>query len=90
MSRDYPNIRRFIDDRDRRIARTLPKATWLHLEWAPAILPDRPFVQRNRLANAVRLRIGSLIIIHRARRLLDSARALHPEAFRSSNPRRTP
>ncbi len=56
----------------RAIRGRLPKA---------ALFPDRPLVQRNRLANAVRLRIGSLVITRRASWLPHSARALHPHLF---------
>ena len=65
----------------RAIRGRLPKAALLHFEWAPALFPDRPLVQRNRLANAVRLRIGSLVITRRASWLPHSARALHPHLF---------
>lgn len=65
----------------RSVSKILPRAPIIHFQWAPAIFPDRPWFQRNRLANCVRLRIGSLIIIHRASWLPHSARSLHPHLF---------
>lgn len=59
----------------------LPRATLIWFEWAKPILPNRPIFQRNRLANAMRLRIGSLVLILRMPWLEHSARTLHPELF---------
>lgn len=60
------------------VRRRLPKASLLRVEWVPAVLPGRPLVQRNRLANAVRWRVGSLVVIHRAPWLPYVARSSHP------------
>jgi len=70
----------------RHVRRRLPKAGLLHFEWAPAVLRGRPLLQRNRLANAIRWRIGSLAVTHRAPWLPDVARATHPHLFRSPTP----
>lgn len=59
----------------------LPKCGLIVLEWAKPIFPGRPLIQRNRLANAMRLRFGSLVVVWRMPWLEHSARALHPEIF---------
>lgn len=59
----------------------LPKAGLVAFEWATPIFPTRPFFGRNRLANAMRLRFGNLVVVARAPWLEHSARALHPELF---------
>jgi hypothetical protein len=59
----------------------LPKANLLTLEWAKPIFAGRPFFQRNRLANAVRIRLGNLAVIVRMPWLEHSARQLYPHLF---------
>ena len=63
------------------VRKRLPKAALVRFWWSPATLPGRRWVQRNRLANAVRWRIGSLVVLHRAPWLPYVARALHPDLF---------
>jgi hypothetical protein len=59
----------------------LPKAALVSLEWARPILCQRPFFQKNRLANAVRLRAGNLVVVVRMPWLEHSARQLYPSVF---------
>jgi len=61
--------------------RRLPKAGLISVEWAQPIFPGRRWLQANRLANAMRLRIGNLVLVWRMPWLERSARALHPELF---------
>lgn len=61
--------------------RRLPKAGLIAMEWAKPVFPGRPFMQRNRLANAMRFRLGNLVLVWRTPWLEHAARALHPEVF---------
>lgn len=53
------------------------------MEWAKPTFPCRALMQRNRLANAMRVRVGNLVLVWRMPWLEHSARALHPEVFAS-------
>lgn len=59
----------------------LPKSGLIAMEWAKPIFSGRPLIQKNRLANAMRLRVGNLVLVWRMPWLEHSARALHPEIF---------
>jgi hypothetical protein len=62
---------------DPNIKRILPKARLIEVNWSWR----RFYFARFRLANAVRLQIGWLIVHHRTPWLEHSARAAHPHLF---------
>ncbi len=68
----------------RDVRERLPKAPLLQFEWSPAFFPGRALMQRNRLANCVRWRVGSLVFTHRAPWLPHAARANHPHLFKEA------
>lgn len=64
---------------DREIRKRLPKAPLIEFGWSWSWF----YFHKFRLANCIRWQIGWLTINHRAPWLEHSARALHPEVFKT-------